>query len=97
MALACGIDGSLYVGDFNYVRRVRPSGNVTSVLELRYVMSLPSSGFDQSWTCLCLKTVDSNVLIHLLKHTFPVFTVLLRKQLSSWLKVRRAQHVYIVP
>ncbi|XP_057393172.1 teneurin-3 isoform X6 [Balaenoptera acutorostrata] len=35
VALACGIDGSLYVGDFNYVRRVRPSGNVTSVLELR--------------------------------------------------------------
>ncbi|XP_057393170.1 teneurin-3 isoform X4 [Balaenoptera acutorostrata] len=34
VALACGIDGSLYVGDFNYVRRVRPSGNVTSVLEL---------------------------------------------------------------
>uniref|UniRef100_A0A8C0E0K7 Teneurin-3 n=1 Tax=Balaenoptera musculus TaxID=9771 RepID=A0A8C0E0K7_BALMU len=34
VALACGIDGSLYVGDFNYVRRMRPSGNVTSVLEL---------------------------------------------------------------
>lgn len=36
VALACGIDGSLYVGDFNYVRRIFPSGNVTSVLELRY-------------------------------------------------------------
>ncbi|KAB0373243.1 hypothetical protein FD755_014902, partial [Muntiacus reevesi] len=34
VALACGIDGSLYVGDFNYVRRIFPSGNVTSVLEL---------------------------------------------------------------
>uniref|UniRef100_A0A6I8PGC2 Teneurin transmembrane protein 4 n=1 Tax=Ornithorhynchus anatinus TaxID=9258 RepID=A0A6I8PGC2_ORNAN len=34
-ALACAADGSLYVGDFNYVRRVLPSGNVTSVLELR--------------------------------------------------------------
>ncbi|KAM9043599.1 teneurin-3 isoform 2-T3 [Megaptera novaeangliae] len=34
VALACGIDGSLYVGDFNYVRRMLPSGNVTSVLEL---------------------------------------------------------------
>lgn len=39
VALACGIDGSLYVGDFNYVRRIFPSGNVTSVLELRYVFS----------------------------------------------------------
>ena len=37
VALASGIDGSLYVGDFNYVRRIFPSGNVTSVLELRYV------------------------------------------------------------
>lgn len=43
VALACGIDGSLYVGDFNYVRRIFPSGNVTSVLELRYV-------FFSSWT-----------------------------------------------
>ncbi|KAG5844322.1 hypothetical protein ANANG_G00161260 [Anguilla anguilla] len=35
VALACGPDGSLYVGDFNYVRRIFSTGNVTSVLELR--------------------------------------------------------------
>ncbi|KAL0974317.1 hypothetical protein UPYG_G00218740 [Umbra pygmaea] len=35
VALAWGNDGSLYVGDFNYVRRIYPSGNVTSVMELR--------------------------------------------------------------
>ncbi|MEQ2232265.1 Teneurin-4, partial [Ilyodon furcidens] len=35
VALACGSDGSLYVGDFNYVRRIFITGNVTSVLELR--------------------------------------------------------------
>ncbi|KAJ8416553.1 hypothetical protein AAFF_G00358410 [Aldrovandia affinis] len=35
VALACGIDGSLFVGDFNYIRRIFPSGNVTSVMELR--------------------------------------------------------------
>ncbi|XP_077578270.1 teneurin-4 isoform X3 [Stigmatopora nigra] len=35
VALACGSDGSLYVGDFNYVRRIYATGNVTSVLELR--------------------------------------------------------------
>uniref|UniRef100_A0A8C2I3V0 Si:dkey-237h12.3 n=1 Tax=Cyprinus carpio TaxID=7962 RepID=A0A8C2I3V0_CYPCA len=35
VALALGIDGSLYVGDFNYIRRIYPSGNVTSVMELR--------------------------------------------------------------
>uniref|UniRef100_A0A8C2PPQ7 Si:dkey-237h12.3 n=1 Tax=Cyprinus carpio TaxID=7962 RepID=A0A8C2PPQ7_CYPCA len=34
VALALGIDGSLYVGDFNYIRRIYPSGNVTSVMEL---------------------------------------------------------------
>uniref|UniRef100_A0A4W4EMW3 Teneurin transmembrane protein 3 n=1 Tax=Electrophorus electricus TaxID=8005 RepID=A0A4W4EMW3_ELEEL len=34
MALAWGRDGSLYVGDFNYIRRIHPSGNVTSVMEL---------------------------------------------------------------
>ncbi|XP_041440534.1 teneurin-4 isoform X7 [Xenopus laevis] len=35
VALTCGPDGSIYVGDFNYIRRIFPSGNVTSILELR--------------------------------------------------------------
>ncbi|XP_043927251.1 teneurin-4 isoform X3 [Protopterus annectens] len=35
VALACGSDGSIYVGDFNYIRRVFPSGNATNILELR--------------------------------------------------------------
>ncbi|XP_077381394.1 teneurin-3 isoform X9 [Festucalex cinctus] len=35
LALACGADGSVYVGDFNYIRRIFPSGNVTSVMEFR--------------------------------------------------------------
>ncbi|XP_069052190.1 teneurin-2 isoform X2 [Lepisosteus oculatus] len=35
VALAVGIDGSLYVGDLNFVRRVYPSMNTTSILELR--------------------------------------------------------------
>ncbi|KAM8842716.1 LOW QUALITY PROTEIN: teneurin-3 [Synchiropus picturatus] len=34
LALACGADGSIYVGDFNQIRRIFPSGNV-SVMELR--------------------------------------------------------------
>lgn len=37
VALTCGSDGSLYVGDFNYIRRIFPSGNVTNILELRYI------------------------------------------------------------
>uniref|UniRef100_A0A8C4NBS7 EGF-like domain-containing protein n=1 Tax=Eptatretus burgeri TaxID=7764 RepID=A0A8C4NBS7_EPTBU len=35
VALACGADGSVYVGDFNFVRRIFPSKNVTSIYELR--------------------------------------------------------------
>lgn len=35
LALACGAEGSIFVGDFNYIRRIFPSGNVTSVMELR--------------------------------------------------------------
>ncbi|XP_066200566.1 teneurin-2 isoform X3 [Saccopteryx leptura] len=35
VALAVGTDGSLFVGDFNYIRRIYPSRNVTSILELR--------------------------------------------------------------
>lgn len=36
VALAAGPDGSLYVGDFNLVRRVTPDGNVYTVYQLRY-------------------------------------------------------------
>uniref|UniRef100_A0A8V5FMC1 Teneurin-4 n=1 Tax=Melopsittacus undulatus TaxID=13146 RepID=A0A8V5FMC1_MELUD len=36
VALTCGSDGSLYVGDFNYIRRIFPSGNVTNILELSH-------------------------------------------------------------
>ncbi|XP_054829987.1 teneurin-4 isoform X9 [Eublepharis macularius] len=34
VALTCGSNGSLYVGDFNYIRRIFPSGNVINILEL---------------------------------------------------------------
>lgn len=37
VALASGIDGSLYVGDLNFIRRVYPSMNTTGILELRLV------------------------------------------------------------
>ncbi|XP_057204974.1 teneurin-2 isoform X12 [Triplophysa rosa] len=35
VALAAGIDGSLYVGDLNFFRRVYPNLNTTRILELR--------------------------------------------------------------
>ncbi|XP_030431049.1 teneurin-1 isoform X3 [Gopherus evgoodei] len=35
VALASGPDGSVYIGDFNFVRRIFPSGNSISILELR--------------------------------------------------------------
>uniref|UniRef100_A0A8B9RD51 Teneurin transmembrane protein 1 n=1 Tax=Astyanax mexicanus TaxID=7994 RepID=A0A8B9RD51_ASTMX len=34
VALACGSDGSIYVGDFNFVRRILPSGYTYNILEL---------------------------------------------------------------
>ncbi|KAG7484175.1 hypothetical protein MATL_G00046510 [Megalops atlanticus] len=35
VAVACGSDGSVYIGDFNFVRRILPNGYVISILELR--------------------------------------------------------------
>uniref|UniRef100_A0ABM5EWL4 Teneurin-1 isoform X2 n=1 Tax=Pogona vitticeps TaxID=103695 RepID=A0ABM5EWL4_9SAUR len=35
VAMASGTDGSIYIGDFNFVRRLLPSGNCVSILELR--------------------------------------------------------------
>uniref|UniRef100_A0A8C9T954 Teneurin transmembrane protein 1 n=1 Tax=Scleropages formosus TaxID=113540 RepID=A0A8C9T954_SCLFO len=34
VAVTCGSDGSIYVGDFNFVRRILPSGYAISILEL---------------------------------------------------------------
>ncbi|XP_005995616.1 teneurin-1 [Latimeria chalumnae] len=35
VAMAFGPDGSVYIGDFNFIRRIFPSGNIMSILELR--------------------------------------------------------------
>ncbi|XP_064184438.1 teneurin-1-like isoform X1 [Anguilla rostrata] len=35
VAVACGPDGSVYIGDFNFVRRILPNGHTISILELR--------------------------------------------------------------
>lgn len=34
-ALCVGSDGSLYIGDYNLIRRLTPNGMVISLLELR--------------------------------------------------------------
>ena len=36
VALASGPDGSLYVGDFNFIRRVHPDGYTRTILELKW-------------------------------------------------------------
>lgn len=38
VALAAAPDGSLYVGDFNLIRRISLDGHVTTVVELRYAI-----------------------------------------------------------
>lgn len=35
VALTSGPDGSIFVGDFNLVRRIHPNGNVKTVMKLR--------------------------------------------------------------
>lgn len=37
VALASGPDGSVYVGDFNLIRRITTSGQVYTVFRMRYV------------------------------------------------------------
>ena len=34
-ALVSGADGSIYVGDFNLIRKITPEGMVSTILELR--------------------------------------------------------------
>ena len=37
LALASGRDGALYIGDYNYIRRLSPSrDSVATILQLRY-------------------------------------------------------------
>ncbi|XP_055726034.1 teneurin-1 isoform X2 [Salvelinus fontinalis] len=35
VAITCGSDGSIYIGDFNFIRRILPNGFAISILELR--------------------------------------------------------------
>jgi hypothetical protein len=35
VALASSPDGSLYVGDFNYIRKISPGGRVKTVVQLK--------------------------------------------------------------
>lgn len=43
IALAYGPDGSIYIGDFNLIRKLPPDGNMFTVLELRYLqMEFPA-------------------------------------------------------
>ncbi|XP_030621470.1 teneurin-1-like [Chanos chanos] len=35
VALTCGPDGSVYVGDFNFVRRILPNGHAYNILQLK--------------------------------------------------------------
>lgn len=59
VALACGSDGSLYVGDFNYVRRIFTTGNVTSVLELRFgILHV------HKYTNICIPTKMISCFVH---------------------------------
>lgn len=36
-ALCTGSDGSLYIGDYNLIRKLTPSGSLITLLELRFV------------------------------------------------------------
>lgn len=46
-SLASGPDGSVYVGDFNLLRRITPDGMVYTLLQLRYVCCVR--------VCVCVK------------------------------------------
>ena len=36
VSLASGPDGSLYVGDYNLIRKISPQGVVTTILQFRW-------------------------------------------------------------
>lgn len=60
-SLASGPDGSIYVGDFNLVRRITPEGHVYTVLQLRYVLlflsTLPTPGLREKNLGLCISII----------------------------------------
>lgn len=62
VALAVGIDGSLFVGDFNYIRRIFPSRNVTSILELRWDFNLD---IKVSWNVRQHAFINMNFIVDL--------------------------------
>ena len=51
VSLTTGPDGSIFVGDYNLIRKIDPLGNVFTILEFRWVIQLgfmsPRLGFVQ--------------------------------------------------
>ena len=49
VSLTTGPDGSIFVGDYNLIRKIDPLGNVFTILEFRWVIQLgfmsPRLGF----------------------------------------------------
>ena len=49
VSLTTGPDGSIFVGDYNLIRKIDPRGNVFTILEFRWVIQLgfmsPRLGF----------------------------------------------------
>ncbi|KAG5879649.1 hypothetical protein JTB14_012096 [Gonioctena quinquepunctata] len=79
-SLATGPDGSIYVGDFNLVRRITPEGNVYTVLQLRatqvayqyYLMMSPADGIS---TYLIQKSTKFSEYFHSNLFKTPASTV----------------------
>ena len=51
VSMTTGPDGSIFVGDYNLIRKIDPRGNVFTILEFRWVIQLgfmsPRLGFVQ--------------------------------------------------
>ena len=42
VSMTTGPDGSIFVGDYNLIRKIDPEGNVFTILEFRWVIQLGS-------------------------------------------------------
>ena len=40
VTMATGPDGSIFVGDYNLIRKIDPQGNVLTILQFRWVLGM---------------------------------------------------------
>ena len=63
VTMATGPDGSIFVGDYNLIRKIDPQGNVVTILQFRWVLHRIDAGGESRNTIWTSNSAVSGCLL----------------------------------